>query len=151
MLRKLRRVPRSVWLHGRIAAFLMVFPVLVRTFPIQRVVDVLTPRPTQVRPTRPRPDVERVQWAVDRLYMRRPLRSYGPCLRRTLTLYYFVTRLGYPVKVALGAYVRDGQLQAHAWLTLDGQPFLERGTVEQYAVMAEWPREQDRPHGAVAA
>jgi hypothetical protein len=133
---RLRRIPRSLLLHARVAGLLLCLPVLLRWKTVQQAVLLLTPRST----CKPQPwrEVERVNWAVDRLYQRPLLRSYGPCLRRSLTLYYFLRRQGYPVRVALGAYLQDGALIAHAWLTLHGKPFLEPASVARFAAMAEW-------------
>lgn len=133
---RLRRAPAHLLLHVRVAGLLLLLPVLIRTIGVQRTITVLTPR----RCTRQAPwrDIERIQWVTDRLYRRRFLRSYGPCLRRSLTLYYFLTRAGYPVKVALGADLRGRHFRAHAWLTLDGEPILEPGSVDSYTKMAEW-------------
>src|SRR5215210_4919159 len=135
-LARLRRAMSSALLHGRVAALLLAVPILLRVASVQQVVALLTPRHSGER--RPWREVERVRRATDRLNRQRVLRAYGPCLRRSLTLYYFLSRLGYPVRVALGADVRSGSLVAHAWLTLEGEPVLEPGAVERYTLMAEW-------------
>lgn len=127
---------RAAALRLKIILFLLALPILLRLCSVRSTVSVLTPhRPcTQRSPV----EVERVVAAVDRLYLRRPLRHYGPCLRRSLTLYAFLQRRGLPVQVALGAYPGPDGLVAHAWLTLDGRPVYEPNSVERYALMAEW-------------
>lgn len=53
----------------------------------------------------------------------------GLCLRRSLTRYYFLRRAGLPVAVQFGAKFSSGQpdrnVNGHAWLTLNGQPYFE--------------------------
>jgi hypothetical protein len=120
----------------RVVAVLLALRVLLRVCSVQRAIAVLTP--VGPRERRPWSEVARVARITDALYWRRPLQAYGPCLRRSLTLYYFLTRLGYPAKVAFGVRLDGGRLVAHAWLTLDGKPLLERDSVAGYAVMSEW-------------
>lgn len=123
-------------LHLRVFLFLLILPFVLRGRSVQATIVLLTPsRPAGRRPWA---DVRRVAGATDRLYLRRFVRAYGPCLRRSLTLYYFVTRLGYPVSVALGATRRPGGFLAHAWLTLDGQAIFEPASVGEFVLMSEW-------------
>ncbi len=49
------------------------------------------------------------------------------CLKRTLSLYYFLSRLGLPVQVNLGVRKGGGKLEGHGWLSLEGKPYLEPG------------------------
>lgn len=53
----------------------------------------------------------------------------GLCLRRSLTRYYFLRRAGLPVVVQFGAKFSGGtpdrNVNGHAWLTLNGQPYFE--------------------------
>lgn len=53
----------------------------------------------------------------------------GLCLRRSLTRYYFLRRAGLPVVVQFGAKFSGGtpdrNVNGHAWLTLNGQPYYE--------------------------
>lgn len=68
--------------------------------------------------------------------MRFPLR--GSCIPRSLALYYFATRCGLPVHVHCGVRRVGEALQGHAWLTLNGSPFLEEGNPD-YAVTFSFP------------
>ena len=128
---------RTLRLHLLVVWLLATLPLRLWRRPVQAVIRDLTPR--QVPASRaPWTEVPRAQRAVERLFHRRGLNAYGPCLRRSLTLYYLLTRLGYPVRVALGATTHQGSLVAHAWLVLDGAPLLESDPVDRYAVMAIW-------------
>ena len=50
------------------------------------------------------------------------------CFKRTLSLYYFLSRLGLPIQVNLGVRKGEGKLEGHGWLTLEGKPYLEPGS-----------------------
>jgi hypothetical protein len=64
----------------------------------------------------------------------------GTCLPRSLVLYYFATRLGYTVKFCCGVQRGDGTLKGHAWLTRDGNAFLEPEDPEkQFVVTFSFP------------
>ncbi|MBI5789362.1 MAG: lasso peptide biosynthesis B2 protein [Candidatus Schekmanbacteria bacterium] len=47
------------------------------------------------------------------------------CFKRTLSLYYFLKRIGLPVQVNLGVRKKQDELEGHGWLTLHGQPYCE--------------------------
>lgn len=52
-------------------------------------------------------------------------RGGGTCLTRTLGRAFALRRAGIPVCFVLGVRSVDGAPVGHAWLTLDGLPFLE--------------------------
>jgi len=56
----------------------------------------------------------------------------GNCLPRSLALYYFATRCGFPVGLCCGVRRMRNTVEGHAWLTLLKRPFLERGNPESY-------------------
>jgi hypothetical protein len=93
-------------------------------------------------PTRPPRAVplQTVAWYTDAVLHRMPARRPGNCLPRSLTLFFFATRAGLPVRFHCGVR-RDGDsLEGHAWLTLAGQLFLEPGDPEhRYAVTFSYP------------
>jgi Transglutaminase-like superfamily len=64
---------------------------------------------------------------VDRWLQLFPYNKKGNCFLRSLALYWFARRLGYPVLFHCGVRKEDSNLDGHAWLTLDRQPFLEPG------------------------
>jgi len=68
----------------------------------------------------------------------------GLCLRRSLTRYHFLRRIGVPVVVRFGARFVDGkpdrEITGHAWLTLDGHPYHEADeNWRGFTVMITWP------------
>jgi hypothetical protein len=53
------------------------------------------------------------------------------CLTRALTLQYLLTRRGLSTVLRFGVRTEGGQLRAHAWLELGGEPLGEAADVEQ--------------------
>lgn len=75
------------------------------------------------------------------------LRRWWPtrttCLPRALARYVMARRRGVPVTFVMGVREVNGQLQAHAWIELDGEPVLEREPTD-YTVTWRHPEEPDR-------
>jgi hypothetical protein len=68
----------------------------------------------------------------------------GLCLRRSLTRYHFLRRIGVPVVLQFGAkFVAgkpDREVTGHAWLTLNGRPYYEANeNWRGFAVMFSFP------------
>jgi hypothetical protein len=96
--------------------------------------------------------LEKASRYTDALLWRIPTARPGPCLIRSLTLYHFARRWGLPVQVHCGARRVEGALQGHAWLSLNGAPFLESGDPEaSYAVTFSYPAPASEPAKAEAA
>ncbi len=68
------------------------------------------------------------------------------CLKRSAVLYYLLRRAGRPVELCIG--VRrdsDGNLTAHAWLTREGQAYLEHTSESMlHRVIARLPNDVAR-------
>jgi hypothetical protein len=124
-----QRRPSSV-LTIRVLAMLATLSVALSVMRVERLVRWLTPASL---PSRCDLDqVERVVRHVDGVLRRVAVLPYGHCLVRSLILYYFCTRLGYPVQIAFGMRRgRDGLPIGHGWLVLDGNPFMERGAPDR--------------------
>ncbi len=72
------------------------------------------------------PPAATIAWWVDRVLRVLPWPWRHTCLKRATTLYYLLRRAGLPVGLQVGVRRQEGgDLEAHAWLTLDGAPFLE--------------------------
>lgn len=128
-----------LWWRLRVIGVLAALPLALRLASASRVAAALTPR-TIIGP--PRPDLldDTARW-VDRIVDLRPLRFWGHCLRRSLTLYYAATRMGYPVSIAIGVRYEHDTLSGHGWLELHGVPFLESGVSpeERFVTIAHFP------------
>lgn len=69
---------------------------------------------------------------------------FGFCLRRSVSRYYFLRRVGLPLDIHFGARISNGKpdrnFMGHAWLTLDGQPYHEAGeNWRGFTVMLTFP------------
>lgn len=65
---------------------------------------------------------------IDSLLRYRVFQRYGKCLLRSLVLFHFLRRQGWPVEIHFGVRKTDYKSSAitgHSWLVLDGKPFLE--------------------------
>jgi hypothetical protein len=68
----------------------------------------------------------------------------GLCLRRSLVRYHFLRRAGVPLVLNFGARFANGaadrDIAGHAWVTLDGEPYVEEGdNYRGFTVMLTYP------------
>jgi len=70
---------------------------------------------------------EDVVYYLDRWLHLFPYNAKGNCFPRSLALYWFAKRSGYPVSFHCGVRKDTTGLDGHAWLMLDRQPFHEPG------------------------
>ncbi|MDD9933399.1 MAG: lasso peptide biosynthesis B2 protein [Myxococcales bacterium] len=111
-------------------------PVLLRALPLDRVLDTLTPPPAEREPD-PRA-LRAIEDATDMVTRRfRPTRT--ACLKRALMRYRMLRREGYDASFVIG--VRSGGedgFEAHAWVTIDDAPLMEREPIN-YRPTFIWP------------
>lgn len=112
-------------------------PVLMRTQPLDRVLQLLTPA-REPEPSTPEAlcVIESVSEALTRRLQ--PVRT--ACLTRALLRYALLRRHGLQAVFVIG--VRPGGadgFESHAWVTLDGRAVMERKPVN-YRVAFCWPR-----------
>ena len=64
------------------------------------------------------------------------------CLRRGIVMYYLLRHAGRPAQLHIGVRKSGGALQAHAWLVMNGAPYLEPDREEHAAfqVIASFPQ-----------
>ena len=126
----LLRGPRDWLTLAQVCLFAAAVPVVTR-LPLPRVAALVTRRPT---PRRVDPveleRLERVMTLAPRIA--RPLVRSG-CLTRGLTLFWFLRRAGLDVELRFGLDPGAGApADGHCWLTLDGEPYLERRDPRQH-------------------
>jgi hypothetical protein len=111
-------------MFARIVAFAATVPGLMR-LPLPRVASLLT-RPPRRRSPGPA-ETERIRRLVDLApRIAHPVVKPG-CLTRGVTLFWFLRRAGLEVELRFGLDPGDARLpDGHCWLTLDGEPFLEK-------------------------
>ncbi len=118
------RSPGELFLLTRVGAFACTVPLLMR-LPLPRVSALIT------RPVRRRAPAIGAVERLDRLIALAP-RVAPPfvrsgCLTRGITLFWFLRRVGLDVELRFGLDPGGDQpSDGHCWLTLDGEPFLEK-------------------------
>jgi hypothetical protein len=118
------RSARELFLFARLAGFAAAVPLLMR-LPLPRIAALLTRPPRRTAASAA--EIER----LDRLIalaprLARPLVRPG-CLTRGVTLFWFLRRAGLDVELRFGLDPgRDAETDGHCWLSLDGEPFLEK-------------------------
>ena len=124
-LRELRG-PGELVLLVRVSAFAAAVPLMMH-LPLPRAAALLSRAPRRPRPAPCAAQIER----LDRLAtlaprVARPLVRPG-CLTRGVTLFWFLRRAGLDVELRFGLDPREEHgTDGHCWLSLDGEPFLER-------------------------
>ena len=82
----------------------------------------------KVNPGSPDPiKVQRIVRYTDYLLGGRGPLPRMTCMRRALTLYYFLRREGVKLDICFGVASIERGLEGHCWLMQDGHPFLEKG------------------------
>lgn len=79
---------------------------------------------------------------VDTLIRYRIFQRYGKCLLRSLILFRFLRRQGWPVEIHFGVRkTAEGMadITGHSWLVLDGEPFLENDEIGGYFTTYVYP------------
>ena len=111
---------------------------LLRVKSLPRVLDRLNPRSMTEKPDEAM--MGDLVYYVDRWLQLFPYNRKGNCFPRSLSLYWFARRLGYPVYFHCGVKKEVSNLDGHAWLTLDRQPFHETGQQwQRFTVTFSYP------------
>ncbi len=72
------------------------------------------------------PSPDSTAWRVDRVLSTLPWPWRRTCLKRATTLFYLLRLSGHHVLLCVGVRREGGgSLEAHAWLTLNGETFVE--------------------------
>jgi hypothetical protein len=116
---------REVLMFAGISAFGAAVPLLTR-LPLPRLAALVTSVPPRRRPPSAG-EVERLERLVALApRVGRPL-VRGGCLTRGMTLFWFLRRAGLNVELRFGLDPAPSEdTDGHCWLTLDGEPFLEK-------------------------
>lgn len=131
----------AMFLLIRVIGVMAYLAVLLSVAPLRRILDWLTPR--RHRLIMDMRSFRRAARYTDALVRRLPAWAGSPCLLRSLTLYYFATRCSLGVKIHCGVRRAGSALEGHAWLSLDGKPFYERGRPDQiFSVTLTFPPAQ---------
>lgn len=118
------RSAREVVELATLSAFASTVPLLMR-LPLPRLAALLTRAPRRRSPRAG--EVERLERLIALApRVAAPLVRPG-CMTRGVTLFWFLRRAGLDVELRFGLDPGDEQpTDGHCWLTLDGEPFLEK-------------------------
>ena len=119
------RLVKKYWTVLRVSLIVSWIRFLLRRKSLPLVLDLLSPRSMKGRPDEAA--MGDLVYYVDRWLQLFPYNKKGNCFPRSLALYWFARQLGYPVLFHCGVRKEDSNLDGHAWLTLDRQPFHETG------------------------
>ena len=119
------RLVKKYWTVFRVGLVVLWVRLLLRVKSLPLVLDRLNPRSMTGRLDEA--VMGDLVYYVDRWLQLFPYNNKGNCFPRSLALYWFARRLGYPVLFHCGVRKEVSNLDGHAWLTLDRQPFHETG------------------------
>ena len=137
--RLLARSPYDASLSARMALWVVLVSLLARLMPLPLAHRLVSTR-VRTRPHGPSADAPaRLARAIDRLLRLDVLVYRRSCWRRALVLHRFLALHGIDSRVNFGLKRTTGELQGHAWLERDGQPFLE-DDAGAYVVTFSLPR-----------
>lgn len=141
----------------RAAAAALILPPAIRLTSFARLMTWLT-RPLKGKTTVALDDKALARW-VSRILHRLPEPWHLSCLNRSVVLYHLLRTAGRPVELCIGVTRAGGgvwgvthvggdgpHITAHAWLELDGAPYLESDThfVTRLPVVARFPMANDQ-------
>jgi transglutaminase superfamily protein len=131
----------QLWWAVRVGIWLCGLPLRLRLYSLPSLLQRLTPRRGRQPPLPLRELEPLVVLMVQLCHLQLFRRSYFPraCLRQALTLYYVLTRLGYPVTLHFGVSKVGEALDGHSWVTVAGQPVAERLPLEQWRIVYAYP------------
>ena len=132
------RSPDDLWLFIRIFGLITLLPIMVKCLSIPTLMRTLTPGAKKLGLS---PDIdyliEKIVKYTDYILGYNWLVYKQTCLKRSLVLYHFLRKYGIEVHICLG--VKRGEsspevdsekiLQGHAWLTYNGDIFLEKNSL----------------------
>jgi hypothetical protein len=135
----------------RAAAAALILPPAIRLMSFARLMTWLTPLPKRKNVV-VLDDKALARW-VSRILFRLPQPWHLSCLNRSVVLYRLLRAAGRPVELCIGvtrsaglggvAHIGSGEphIAAHAWLELDGAPYLESDAhfVTSLPVVARFP------------
>lgn len=128
LLRTINRLkhPHDLWLFVQILLTLIIIP---RQIKRESLPDLLRKLDPGVSPSAGTPErLNKTVGFVDTLLKYRFLQKYGKCLLRSLVLFKFLRRQGWPVEIHFGVRRTDDEkdgITGHSWLVLSGELFLE--------------------------
>ncbi len=133
--------PSDFLLLCRIAAWIMITPIMLRLLPLPSVMAIFTPRHSSnskgLDETSPPEYQEKVIQYTMLLLGRERAMFRRNCLKRCLVTYRFLRLSGKPVVFFLGVRKDDGRLAGHSWLEINSRPVFKEQ--ESYRITYSYP------------
>jgi len=117
------RLVRKYWTVLCVGLVVFRIRLLLRFMSLPRVLNKLTPEHLKGEPDVA--SLDRLNYYIDRWLQVVPYNRKGNCFPRSLALYWYAWRHGYPVQFHCGVRMGYVKLEGHAWLTLHGEAFRE--------------------------
>jgi len=143
------RLAARYWLAARVGVWICVLAVRVRFSSLRSLLADLTESPHGGRARGPALDVDTVVsvvTAVARFPLFRTALFPRECVRRSLSLYRALARMGHPAAIHFGVRRVGTTFLGHSWVTLRGRCLDEPGPPDVFTVVYSYPE----PAGAEA-
>ncbi len=150
LLRRLASLgPGEPWLLVRMACVAAVLPLFIRALSLPRLVRLFDPgRGPAVDPP---PDPQPIVDLADGLLRREIGPFHTNCVNRSLLLFYFLGKAGYPTVIYFGISRRDDGLAGHCWLEHRGEPVAEGDDPKKaFEITYRYPDRSRQPASALA-
>jgi hypothetical protein len=124
-----RRKPGEVFLLLRMAGWVILLSVLIKFFPLPKVLSLLATPTHRQKPKHQRISQQRLAQLVDRLLGMNFLCFTPTCWKRAPVLHRYLALNGIETRIIFGLRKeKETLLAGHAWLEADGRPLLEAST-----------------------
>ncbi len=117
--------PGDLLLFSQIFIFLTILPLLLKLFSLKKLMEVLSSDSKENRDV----DADKILKLTNLILHRDVFIYKNVCLKRSLTLYYFLSRMGQSVIIYYGVKRdtelnnEDAVLEGHSWIELNGEIF----------------------------
>ena len=117
--------PGDLLLFSQIFIFLTILPLLLKLFSLKKLMEVLSSDSKENRDV----DADKILQLTNLILHRDVFIYKNVCLKRSLTLYYFLSRMGQRVNIYYGVKKdaelnnEDQVLDGHSWIELNGEIF----------------------------
>lgn len=116
----------------------LLISILLKTINIRTILKKLTPRKQSIWKGKISP--KRLSEYVDSILALKLFGLKPNCLNRSLILYYFLHKIGLAVRINFGVRKNDKDIEGHGWLTLNGEPYLEKtDTLNTFCLIYSYP------------
>ena len=118
---------QEMLLACQISLLVILLPVLQKALPLPTLLKRLTPnsRKRNSLGTGDTQNMDMILKLTQRILWLHFWVFHPTCLKRSLVLYHFLRRYGYPVCICFGVAKSDAELTGHSWISLHGRPVSE--------------------------